>query len=327
MEGEIREASVALRDCLAVRAGEEVLVVTDPPLYDLGRAFREEALALGAEGLLLLMEPRENHGVEPPAAVAEAMRRAKVVLAVTSRSLSHTRARREACAAGARVASLPGLSAEVMRRALAVDYAELRVACGRLTQALAGAREVRLTSPAGTDLTLSLAGRAAHRDDGDYRAPGAFGNLPAGEVYAAPLEGTASGILVWDGSLAGAGLLEEPLRVTIQEGKAVRVEGGRAAAWLQGILERYGPAAANVAELGIGLNPQARLTGNVLEDEKVLGTVHVALGDNSTFGGKVEAPSHLDGVLREPTLMVDGRPLLLSGQPAWEAGQAARWRG
>lgn len=126
----------------------------------------------------------------------------------------------------------------------------------------------------------------------------------------APVEGTAQGLLVIDGALAGIGVLEKPLRIKVEAGQAVAVGGGREARLLEDIFTRYGPASRNIAELGIGLNPLARLTGNVLEDEKVRGTVHIALGDNSTFGGQIETPSHLDGILLQPRLRVDGQQIL-----------------
>ncbi|QGP91553.1 Thermophilic metalloprotease [Neomoorella glycerini] len=301
---------LALAECLAVRAGDTVLVVTDTVLQTIGDAFFQAARELKAEAAIITMLPRDNHGQEPPAMVAAAMRQSQVAVLATSRSLSHTRARREANAAGARIASLPGATADMLERTLAVDYTALTADCEHYAAILTRGREVHLTTPAGTDLTFSIAGRQGHPDSGLYRQPGSFGNLPAGEAYIAPVEGTAAGLLVIDGALAGIGVLEKPLRLKVEAGQAVAVSGGREARLLEDIFTRYGPASRNIAELGIGLNPLARLTGNVLEDEKVRGTVHIALGDNSTFGGQVEAPSHLDGILLMPRLRVDGQQIL-----------------
>ncbi|WP_406677138.1 aminopeptidase [Moorella sp. ACPs] len=301
---------LALMECLAVRAGEAVLVVTDTELQPVGEAFFEAARELKAEAAIITMLPRDNHGQEPPAVVAAAMRESQVAVLATSRSLSHTRARREANANGARIASLPGATVDMLERTLAVDYKALAADCEHYAAILTRGREVHLTTPAGTDLTFSIAGRQGHPDTGLYTRPGSFGNLPAGEAYVAPVEGTAQGLLVIDGALAGIGVLEKPLRIKVEAGQAVAVGGGREARLLEDIFTRYGPASRNIAELGIGLNPLARLTGNVLEDEKVRGTVHIALGDNSTFGGQIETPSHLDGILLQPRLRVDGQQIL-----------------
>ncbi|MDN5326081.1 MAG: aminopeptidase [Moorella sp. (in: firmicutes)] len=301
---------LALAGCLAVRAGDKVLIVTDTDLQPLGEAFFRAARELRAEAAAITMLPRANHGQEPPEMVAAAMLKSQVVVLVTSRSLSHTRARRAANDAGARIASLPGATADMLERTLAVDYDAMAAECEDFAAILTGGQEVHLTTPAGTDLTFSIAGRRGRPDTGLYRQPGDFGNLPAGEAYIAPVEGTARGMLVIDGAMSGIGFLKEPLRIKVEEGRAVEVSGGEAARVLEEILNRYGPESRNIAELGIGLNPLAKLTGNVLEDEKVRGTVHIALGDNSTFGGRVEAPSHLDGILLRPRLSVDGRQVL-----------------
>ena len=302
---------LALEECLAVRAGDTVLVVTDIDLQPIGEAFFQAARELRAEAAIITMLPRDNHGQEPPAMVAAAMGQARVAVLATAKSLSHTRARQQANAAGARIASLPGATAAMLQRTLAVDYRAMAADCEHYAAILTAGSQVHLTTPAGTDLTFSIAERQGRSDTGLYRQPGAFGNLPAGEAYIAPVEGTARGILVIDGALAGFGVLEHPLRIQVEEGKAVAVSGGREARLLEDIFDRYGPASRNIAELGLGLNPLARLTGNVLEDEKVRGTVHIALGDNTTFGGRVEAPSHLDGILLQPTLAIDGQQVLL----------------
>ncbi|WP_297199794.1 aminopeptidase [Thermanaeromonas sp.] len=309
MEELMRVVHLALNTCLAVKPGEEVLVVTDEPLEEIGKSFYRAARELGAEALLLSLPPLVKRG-EPPQGVAQAMQAAQVVVMPTSKSLSHTRARRQACQAGARIVSLPGATVEMLVRALDVDYEKMATECRYYAQLLTEGRRATLYTPAGTELTFSLEGRQGYVDSGLYTVSGSFGNLPAGEACIAPVEGTAEGILVIDGSLSGWGLLEEPLRLEVRRGEVVAVAGGRAAIWLEEQLNSYGRTARNIAELGIGLNPRAQLTGKVLEDEKVRGTVHIALGDNLSMGGKVEAPCHLDGVLLEPILEIDGQAIL-----------------
>ncbi len=306
-------ARVAVKQCLGVRAGESVLVVTDSVCQPVGEALCTAASEEGADALLLLMRPRAVHGEEPPEPVAKAMQAAAVCFMPTSRSLSHTVARREATAAGARIASMPGITLEMLARTLAVDYEAIAALTEKVATVLDHGEEVRITSPAGTDLVLDISGRTALRDTGLYTAPGSFGNLPAGEAYVAPIEGSATGRIVVDGSMAGVGLLEEPLVIEVASGRVVDIAGRSAGALLE-LLNSAGEDARNVAELGIGTNPAAKLVGNVLEDEKVLGTVHVALGANASFGGKVQVACHLDGVLLRPDLWVDGRQIMRGGQ-------------
>jgi leucyl aminopeptidase (aminopeptidase T) len=161
---------------------------------------------------------------------------------------------------------------------------------------------------------MSLAGRTGNADTGVYHNPGDFGNLPAGEAYIAPLEGTANGVFVVDGAMAGAGHLGERIKINVRDGYATDIEGGAAAAALQQMIDPLGRLARNIAELGIGTNEKARITGTVLEDEKVMGTIHIALGDNSHMGGTVAVPSHLDGIVLAPTVVVDGVTIMESGK-------------
>lgn len=315
MEELIRVARLALETCLGVQPGEEVLVVTDDVLRKIGEGFYLAAKELEAEVVLLFMQPREISGMEPPVVVAEAMKAARVAVIPTSRSLSHTRARRAANERGARIATLPGATVEMLVRSLNVDYGEMAKECTRFSQLLTDSAEVLLTTPSGTHLSFSIAGRRGDPDMGIYTEPGSFGNLPAGEACIAPVEGTAEGVLVIDGSLAGWGLLDEPVTLQIKQGQAIEARGGRAAAWLEDVWRRYGSPARNIAELGVGFNPSAIITGKVLEDEKVRGTVHIALGDNMSMGGHNEAPVHLDGVIRWPTLLLDNRIVMDRGNP------------
>ncbi|MEW6622287.1 MAG: aminopeptidase [Bacillota bacterium] len=309
-----KAAILTLKNCMGIKKGEQILVVTDTPLYSLGQEFFNAAKELECEALQMNFLPRDNNGEEPPQAVAAAMKDAQVVLLITSKSLSHTRARKEANLAGARIASMPGITEEMILRTLTIDYGVFQEQAAKLEQILSGGGHVHLTSEAGTDLTFSIEGRKGLIDAGIYTKPGDFGNLPAGEVYVAPVEGTAQGILAVDGSMAGIGIVDRPIILKVEKGLALEVYGGGAAIKLNGILHKYGDKARNIAELGIGIHPTAILTGAVLEDEKIQGTVHIALGGNSTIGGTVEVASHLDGIVLKPTLSIDGTLILKSGK-------------
>lgn len=308
-----RAADVAVRVCMGIKQGETVLIVVDAPERNIGYALFDAVREAGAEAMLLEILPRAMHGEEPPPQVAELMRMVDAILAPTSRSLTHTEARRRACEEGVRVATLPGITEEVMARTLEADYYEIARRSTTLAEILTGGRSALVTSPSGTELSLDIEGRKGYADTGLYHNPGDFGNLPAGEAFLAPVEGKAEGVVVVDGSMAGVGLLEEPIRLFVEGGLVRKIEGGKEADVLRKVLEPYGDMGRNVAELGVGTNERARITGVVLEDEKVLGTVHIALGDNASMGGRVKVPVHLDGVLLRPTLEVDGRVVLKDG--------------
>jgi leucyl aminopeptidase (aminopeptidase T) len=165
-------------------------------------------------------------------------------------------------------------------------------------------------APDGTDLTLNLAARDGAPDDGDLTERGAFGNLPAGEGFISPVD--AAGTIV-PASLAGIGLAPQRPMLTIEAGRLAAATGHAGEALL-GLLEPYGELGRNVAELGVGTNESATLTGNVLEDEKILGTVHIAFGASAGIGGSVSVPIHIDVVVENASLTVDGRPVLDAGR-------------
>ncbi len=221
------------------------------------------------------------------------------IVCLTRFSSSHTAFRRLLNAAGVRYASLPGYGDELRRAGgpLDVDPSRLRDRTHAVASRLDGAGRALITTPRGTNLELDLTGRSFRPDDGDLTRPGSFGNLPAGEVYAAPVEGSAKGRL----ALESGGVVE------IRGGRAIAVEGD---ATLERIFAGH-PEFLQVAELGIGTNEGADPGAGVLEAEKALGTVHVAFGDNSSFGGTLRLPYHVDHVLARPTLVIDGAPFEL----------------
>ncbi len=290
-----------------------MLVITDEPLRSIGLHLWMKAKELGADAVYVEIIPRKVHGEEPPKPIAEAMKASEVVIAPTSKSITHTIARKEAAERGARVATMPGITEEIFIRTMSVDYELVQRLTNAVADVLDEGREVRVVTGLGTDLTFSIEGRKARRSTGILVNPGDWGNLPSGEAYIAPVEGTANGIVIVDGSMAGIGLLTQPMKMTFRDGVAARIEGGLEAAKLNELLSKYGDEARNLGEFGVGTNPGARVGGVVLEDEKVLGTIHIALGSNFDFGGRVKAPVHLDGVVMRPSVYVDGRLIMKEG--------------
>jgi aminopeptidase len=305
----------ALAHNLGLVAGESVLVVTDAEMLSMGEAFAEAARALTPVVDTDVIPVGERSGAEPPPRTARRMAAADVALLVTATSLSWTNARRSATEGGTRVASMPRLNESTLRRTLTIDYESVRERVNRVCDRLDRAARVRVVSPSGTDLAFGIEGRLAHgRKGGLYREAGQWGNLPCGEAFVAPVEGSARGVYVVDASHGGVGRVEVPIRIGVEEGRAVRIEGGREAARLRDLLESVGePEAFCLAEFGIGCNHAARVCGITLEDEKVLGTCHLALGRNDLFGGTVRASVHVDGVLRGPRVLLDGEALPLGG--------------
>jgi leucyl aminopeptidase (aminopeptidase T) len=306
-----RAVHAVVHDCLRVKEGEEVLVVCNPGTRHLGERLREEAADAGAEAVVAVMSERASHAAEPPRTVAEAMAASDVMLAPTVQSLSHTAARKRASEVGARCATLPGVTEEMLARVMSADMEGLRRKGHAVAEALDRASEARLTDANGTDLRLDIAGREAIPDAGELTEPGAFGNLPCGEGFISPAGG--EGTLVIDGSLAGIGLAEEPVELVIEGGHLTSARGAQGMAFME-LLTVHGEDGTNIAELGVGTNERAILTGEILEDEKIAGTCHIAFGASAGIGGTVQVPVHLDCIVMKPTLELDGEAIVRDGE-------------
>jgi leucyl aminopeptidase (aminopeptidase T) len=276
----------------------------------MGEALAQEAAAVGADAVLAVMNERATDGTEPPRSVAAAMAECDVFVAPTSRSLSHTRARKRASESGVRGATMPGVTDDMLARVMDVDFETMARRSRAVAQVLSEGSTAHVTCPRGTDLMLDIAGRDGMADDGDLTARGAFGNLPCGEGFIAPAggEGRVSPI-----SLAPLGITPEPVILTVTDGRLRSADGGLGPQ-LQQRLTAHGEKGTNLAELGVGTNDRATLTGNVLEDEKILGTVHVAFGASAGIGGTVSVPIHLDVVVLDATLVVDSATVLDGGR-------------
>jgi leucyl aminopeptidase (aminopeptidase T) len=194
------------------------------------------------------------------------------------------------------------------------DYHKIAERTHKLCAMLEKSKKIRVTSPGGTDITMPIGGRTAHASSGLFRQAGQWGNLPTGEAYLAPLEGVSNGTVVVDGSMAGIGVVSEPIRITVKHGFATEITGGAEAKKLIELLEPHGKDARTVAEFGIGTNDKAILTGKIIEDEKVMGTIHIAFGDNKSMGGSVRVASHLDGLVKQPNVWFDGREIMRNGE-------------
>jgi leucyl aminopeptidase (aminopeptidase T) len=308
-------STIAIRDCMAVKKNEKVLVITDEIKREIGYSLFENAKRLGHKVLLVEMPSGKINGEEPQKEIADLMQKFDVVLIPTAKSVTHTDARRNASKKGVRVATFPGITKEIMIRGMNADYNAISKRSIKLKKILEKGKLVKVTAPAGTDIEFYITGRTAIASKGLYHKKGESGNLPTGETFNAPVEGTANGVFVVDGSFAGLGLIGDVnIKVEVKNGFAAKITGGSAARKLNGMLDKVGKAARNIAEFGIGTNDSAKLSGILLEDEKVMGTVHLALGNNITMGGSVNVPIHVDGVIKRPTVYLDGKLLMKSGK-------------
>ncbi|MFA6597776.1 MAG: aminopeptidase [Ignavibacteriaceae bacterium] len=310
-----KAAIIAIKDCMGTMPNEKVLVISDAKKRDIGLSLFENAKRLGHQSLYVEMIPGTVNGEEPSEEIAELMKKFDVVLCPTSTSLTHTDARRSASALGARIATFPGITKEVMIRGLNADYKKISKLSLKLKEILEQGKHIRVTTKLGTDISFSIEGRTSYASKGLFHAKGESGNLPTGETFLAPVEGTANGVFVVDGSMAGLGLVKNTnITIKVENGYATEITGGKMAKKLVKMLDAAGHDARNIAEFGIGTNHAAKLSGVLLEDEKVLGTIHIALGNNKSMGGSIGVALHLDGVVKTPTVYLDDKLMMKKGK-------------
>jgi len=308
-----------VEDYLAAQKGEYFLVVTDTRTSpEIARVVMEQALDLGCDAASLVIVPRTRSGENPPPHCAAAMKAAQVIVAAASTSLYHTQAKAQAQQAGARgVLNAPFMAEAWANGAMTADFREIRPIAERLRDILKTGRMIHLTSPAGTDIVASIEGRKpVGWLTALCREPRQISALPGGEVSLPPLEGTTEGRIVIEQVMSDLGRIEKPLELIVQGGNVVEVKGGTHSQVerLNRILSTV-PNARNIAEIGIGLNPKARLTNQITETKKRLGTAHMAVGDNARdYGGSVECEVHLDGMILDVTIELDGKKIIDNGR-------------
>ncbi len=308
-------------------------------LPEIASIFHEAALEIGLNSKLIIYESTGAHGREPPQELWEAAwgkdfvdllckkglfkdileksvnydellelaksfvdKRPNIIVALSNFSTTHTTFRKLLTDTGARYASMPLFDEEMLFGCLNVNIEELKRITTKVADLLSQAEAVKIEASNGTNLYLDISERKALADTGDLTKPGSFSNLPAGEAFIAPVEGKGEGRLVIE--WAPTKKLSNPVEVEIKEGRAVNVKGEKE--YSQFLINVFNKVknANNVAEFGVGTNPKAKRADNILEAEKILGTIHIAFGDNSTFGGKIKASFHQDHVVFNPTVKV-----------------------
>ena len=303
-----------LINCFKAKKNESVLIIYDSKKARVVKSFLSASREVCKNVELIRIPIGKVSGEEPQKKVAELMKSKAIILAVTTKSITHTQASKNACNSGARIATMAGITEAIIKRTFETDPKEMSKLTEKVKLILDRAETMTITTKKGTDLSLVTKGRKSDGNS-DFSKPGTLGNLPGDEAYIAPLEGKSNGTVVIDASMAGIGKLKDPITLKIKDGFVTKISGGKDAKKLKAILKSVrNKNAYNLAELGIGTNKKANVSGVNLEDEKVYGTAHIALGNNSGFGGKINVKLHLDGVFYRPTIIADGKKIFENGK-------------
>ena len=312
-------AKILVEHCASIKPGETVLIVTDFLLIGIAEVIAEAAKAVDAEVIMTVMAPTGIDGAEPPDAVAAAMKEVDCVIMPVTKSLSHTNAVRDAIQnSGVRVVSMTAFTEELMiKGGLFADFSRQKPICDKIAQLLTETNTIHVTTQAGMDLTFSVKGRKGNSHCCIVDSPG-FTAVPNIEANLSPVEGTTNGIIVGDGSIPyyDIGVLTEPITFKVKDGFVCEITGGIQAQTIRNIMaEQNDKFVYNIAQFAIGLNPLCtELTGIMLNDEGVLGTIHMGIGTSSNLGGTTKATTHFDVIICNPDVMFDEKIVLENGE-------------
>ena len=307
-----KSANIVLKKCLGLKKNEKVLIVTDSKLYDIAKMFFDAANKITNSVKLIKIPIPKVSGTEPNNKIAKEMLKYDVELLITTKSLSHTKARKNACDNGTRIVTMPGITKEIVKRTLIADYKKIKEKNKDLIKKLRKGNIIRVKTRKGTDISLKIFNKKWFDDSGVYLRKKDFGNLPAGEICFMPTEGKSEGVFVVDGSIGGLGLIDKPVKIFVKGGFTTRVLGGEIAKKLKRLL--ITKKHKNIAEFAFGTNPKDKITGVTLEDEKVKGKVHIALGNNKSYGGNVDVPFHVDCIIKNPDVFIDNKKIMENGR-------------
>jgi len=352
----LNAADIAIREVLAVKKDEHVLIITNPlkDVYKISQALYVASTKAGASPVLITQPKKLSFDYAEPAVINAIKTEPEIIISISAERMGKDKEAMKNPYKGLdgkpyphifnhllhglkKIRSFwsPEVTADMFVRTIPINYLELRNKCAKISQLMKDAKEVHVETALGTDISVGIKGRKPKADDGDFRTPGKGGNLPSGEVFISPELGASNGTLVFDGSitLEKTLIIREPIKLQVENGFVTKINGKSEAKKLSKYIEQAekkpfemakkgklddtkakenSKNARNIGELGIGLNPKAQIVGNVLEDEKVLGTVHFAIGSNYDQ----DAPSliHSDGIIKKPTVTVDDRVLMKQGK-------------
>lgn len=315
----VKTAMVPYR--LNLSSGDRLVIVadtgTDPMV---STAFLAAAETLGVEAVHVMSTPVRFHHDAPAHHVIKAMDGADLVHLITSKAVIHSDATHELQTQGVRFLASEEITVDMLRQGGATaDYERMNRLGEKIYDIWTAGRTMRVTSALGTDLRADITGRPSwltaakvlENPGCDLYAAG----FPDGEVGMSPIEESIEGTVVWDTSMHHVGLISEPIRAEVEKGRVVEITGGPEAARLRTYLEANGDDGSwMIGEASVGINERCRVTGLVREDKKIIGGMHIAMGMNTDTGGTVASRTHLDGVLRTPTLVVDDQVVIDAGR-------------
>ena len=311
----MRTADMLVRENLSVKSGEQVLIIADYATdFIVVNAIASACKMLGAEPTVTVMSPRAINGAPPPRIVEQAAQGADVIISPASTPMTYSKFRWDLVRVKkqARFCTMPAINADLMTYgASQADYSEIERTTKKLAEIYRG-KTVRVTSEFGCDITADIEGLIPLTSAGVAREKGDTCCFPDGETpIIPPNKGTAEGVLVWDTSAHMLKMLKEPLKMNVKNGKVVEVFDSKDAPMFRKILEDVGEEGKHITEISIGTNPMARITGNVSEDKKGIGRVHIAVGSFREF--EKDTPVHIDGVIQKPTVELDGKVIIEKG--------------
>ena len=309
-------AKAVLTKSVQVRKDETILLIYDRTTRNVAHAFIDASCSLGLLLTPRMIEVTERNGADPDPETREMMTHHNIVIAPTCNSLTHCPAMTAARSGGVRGCTLPGITDEIFARAMKVEPEQLRADGEKWVSCFPGKHhKVRVVTKLGTDISFEFGLVPCLNDDAIYAEAGNVGNIPAGEAYGVPNPGTANGRIVADASIGSFPWKEgdAPCSITVRNGSACGFEGERAKL-LEKALGSVGEKGFVLAEFGIGTNPFLKIGGNLLEDEKVKGTIHLAFGNSRGMGGDNDVPIHIDCVIRKPSVCIDGRLVIEDGE-------------
>jgi len=352
----LKAAEIAIREVLAVKNGEHVLIITNPlkDVYKISQALYVASTNIGASPVLITQPKKLSFDYAEPTVINAIKTEPEVVISISAERLGKDKEALKNPYKGLdgkpythifdqllhglkkiRAFWSPTVTMDMFVCTVPIDYSELRSNCAKVSHLMKDAKEIHVKTELGTDISVGIRGRKPRTDDGDFRTLGKGGNIPSGEVYISPELGASNGTLVFDGSITldKTIVIKEPIKLQVKDGFVTKIDGEKEAEQLSKYIEQaekkpfemlkkgeldnikakeYSKNARNIGELGIGLNPKAKIVGNVLEDEKVLGTVHFAIGSN--YDQDALALIHSDGIIKKPTVTIDVKVLMKQGE-------------
>lgn len=302
-----------LFECLKLKPRDSFLILVDEATYEMGKLFFHRAHIGKIDAAILEIDSLDHRSPEPASAILNMIKQMSVVLAFTSFPLVHSNAIKNVCHNGARVMCLSQIDVEAFVRSINTDYDFIVRKSQRLADLFSIGKRIQVTTKEGTDLSIPIARHRGIANIGIVSEPGAFCTLPSGEARVTPDRRGTNGTLLIDGSIPAIGIVKQPIVLHIKSGYAYQITGGKEALDLRKKLKPFGTPSRNIAEFGIGTNPRAILTGCSIEDEKVLGSAHIALGSPDFEGGSLQRNFHLDLVFQKPTVSLDGHLIIEKG--------------